>query len=89
LSGQQLVDFYAFVQQNEFVLWTDLTAKSTRLFMATILFLFLLSMGFSVCMIYLILSTLRKNTATFSKNTYKLHIQLTILLAAQVILIHY
>lgn len=37
-----------------------------------------------VVLLYLILRILRENSAVISKNTYKLHLQFTLLLTAQV-----
>jgi hypothetical protein len=54
------------------------------MFTITSLILIVISESFCFFLIYSILSTLRRNSATFSRNTYKLHWQLTLLLAAQV-----
>jgi hypothetical protein len=55
-----------------------------RTLFISIVFLFLLSEVICITLICLILSILRENSGMFSKNTYKLHIQFTVLLAVQV-----
>jgi hypothetical protein len=56
---------------------------SPLLFLFLCLVFFLFNELFSVYIVYAILSSLRKNTASYSKNTYRLHYQLTLLLAFQ------
>lgn len=73
----------------EFVIWTDLNSKMLRGCMSVILFSFVVSETVSIFLVYSILSTLRKNSSTFSKNTYKLNRQLTLLLAFQVRSLYY
>lgn len=71
------------LEPGEFVLLPMVSTSFPRYFMFITLTFFLFSETFSIYIIYSILSTLRQNTGTFSRNTYRLHRQLTMLLAAQ------
>jgi hypothetical protein len=84
MSVEQLEELNAYLMPGEFALWTDLNSKMLRSTMALMLVFFMLSQIVSIFLVYLILAALRKNSSTFSKNTYKLNIQLTLLLAVQV-----
>lgn len=79
-----LPEFSLYLREDQFALWVDLNSTLTRTFTVTALIVMLISETFCFYLIYLILSTLRRNSATFSRNTYKLHWQLTLLLATQV-----
>lgn len=73
----------SYIGENEFVLLPVSISSSSRLPMLLTLFFFLVSEIFSVYMIYAILKTLRIQAAQYSKNTYRLHYQLTYLLCVQ------
>jgi hypothetical protein len=84
LDPKQQIDIQNFVESGDFVLVPDLKSRFLKLFFLTMLVLFLFSEALSVCVIYSIVSTLRRNMKTYSKNTYRLHLNLSILLGVQV-----
>jgi hypothetical protein len=85
MTTEQFDELNAYrITPGEFVIWTDLNSRLLRSWMATILVLFVMLEALSVLLVYLILTELRKNKSVFSEATYKLNVQLTMLLAIQV-----
>jgi hypothetical protein len=74
-----------FIMPGEFIVWMDLTSDFTKYFLYSLLFLFAFIEILSLILIYLTLSTLKANNKKLSKNTLKLHKQLTLLLAFEFI----
>lgn len=70
---------------SSFVIWFDIArARMPLYFLGYLAFLFMISATLCTLLIVLIMRTLRKNIDKFSKTTYKLHRQFTILLTMQV-----
>lgn len=65
-------------------MWVNFEQSLTTIYMIVMLILFGISEALCITLIHLIMKTLKRNVEVFSKNTYRLHIQLTILLAFQV-----
>lgn len=72
------------IQPYDTVVYIDIEKAHFLKFCCLILVMFSVSEMLCIFLIYLILTTLRDNTAVFSGNTHKLHMQLTLLLATQV-----
>lgn len=72
------------IQPYDTVVYIDIGKAHFFKFCCLILVMFSVSEMLCIFLIYLILTTLRDNTAVFSGNTHKLHMQLTLLLATQV-----
>jgi hypothetical protein len=70
---------------NKFFVWIDLRSSSTHWFLCTMLFAFALSETLSMGLVYFIMKNLQNSS--MSRQTYKLHVQLTLLLAVQVVLL--
>jgi hypothetical protein len=73
------------IKPGEFILWMNVYSELSYWFIATMLISFLISEILCITLIYLILSILHANAALFSRNTYKLHFQFTVLLAVQLL----
>lgn len=74
----------AQVHPTDIIIFIDFVPTFTKNLLLTIVGLFFLSEFFCITLIGMILSILRENASLFSKNTYKLHVQFTVLLAVQV-----
>ncbi|KAI6177858.1 hypothetical protein M3Y97_00953000 [Aphelenchoides bicaudatus] len=74
------------INGGHFFIWFDFKSNWTLAFAFIMLFSFLLSESISVGCVWVILRMLKKNSASYSKNTYRLHRQFTILLAVQLTL---
>lgn len=72
------------IKPGEFVIWFDLNSTSTLVFIYSVFFGFILSEAVSIGLVWFVLTLLKKNSGSFSKNTYRLHRQFTLLLAVQV-----
>jgi hypothetical protein len=72
------------IAPGEFIMWINMEGSRAYIYMATMLFLFMVSMTLCSTLIWLILSSLKAKIEVFSTTTMKLHRQLTILLAYQV-----
>jgi hypothetical protein len=66
------------------VLYIDVYRVTPRIFFAVLLSMFMVSEIVCFGLIYTILSKLKRKSTGFSKLTYKLHFQFTILLAVEV-----
>lgn len=72
------------VQQGELVFWMEMVIPARKYFYTSVI----IALGFNeiICtgLIWSILSKLKTDSTKYSKNTLKLHLQFTILLAFQV-----
>jgi hypothetical protein len=72
------------INEDDIVVIVDLMKPMTRWFILVLVSMFILSQAISITLVFLILSTLRRNTDNFSHNAYKVHKQFTVLLGVQV-----
>lgn len=72
------------VTADDVIIWLDGKANKTSMLFGLIFIGFLVSEIIAVSSVFFILKILRKNAASFSAQTYKLHRQLTVLLIIQV-----
>jgi hypothetical protein len=72
------------LRPNEVILLIDIQRLWAPYCLYFIAFALVVCELLSITLVYIVLSFLRKNSAMFSKSTYRLHVQFTILLAVQV-----
>jgi hypothetical protein len=77
----------SLVQPSDIIIWVDTTEDASIKFLWIIGGLLILGELLSFVMVFFILCYLKKNASLFSKATYKLHLQFTLLLAIQVSLV--
>lgn len=81
----QTEDVRIQVKPTDMIVFIEFGFPFTQKLLITIVFLFMLAEIICISLICLIMAILRQNASLFSKNTYKLHFQFTLLLAIQVI----
>jgi hypothetical protein len=73
------------IKASDVIVFFDVRNTRFQLFAVTVLLIFLASQILSFTLIYFILKILRQNSQSFTRQTYKLQIQLALLLLAQLL----
>lgn len=82
--GIRLSEVTVKLRPNETILIIDINRPITKLFAGVTTAGMIMTQIIAVVLVYAILSYLQKHSSSFNESTYRLHRQLTILLAAQV-----